>query len=85
MTFVGGAGSPDFAVQYLAADGTDVTLKVTGRGYRIRGVSEGQRVRITMIVRLGASALGHSANLAVLAKTSGGRDMVAAFVTGVAF
>lgn len=83
ITFYGGAGSPDFAVQYLASDGSDVTLKVTGRGYKVRGVSEGARARLTMVLYVKASALGHSGNLAVLAQTSGGRDMVAAYVTGV--
>lgn len=82
VTFLGGAGSPDFVVQYLSAAGTDVTLKVTGKGYQVRGVAEGQRAHLTMIVQLKSSAAGHAANLAVLAKTSGGRDMVAAFVTG---
>ena len=82
VTFLGGAGSPDFVVQYLSAAGTDVTLKVTGKGYQVRGVPEGQWARLTMVVQLKSSAAGHAANLAVLAKTSGGRDMVAAFVTG---
>jgi hypothetical protein len=82
VTFLGGAGSADFMVQYLAADGTDVTLKVTGRGYKVRGVAQGQLVHLTMVVSLQGSALGRSANLAVLAQTSGGRDMVAAYVTG---
>ena len=82
ITFLGGGGSLDFAVQYLASDGSDVTLKVTGRGYKVRGVVEGQQVHLTMIVRLQGSALGRSANLAVLAQSSGGRDMVAAYVTG---
>jgi hypothetical protein len=82
VTFFGGGGSIDFAIQYLSPDGTDVTLKVTGRGYKVRGVLEGQQVHLTMIVRLQGSALGRSANLAVLAQSSGGRDMVAAYVTG---
>jgi hypothetical protein len=82
VTFLGGAGSPDFVVQYLSGTGTDVTLKVTGKGYQVRGVPEGQRAHLTMLVQLKSSAAGHAANLAVLAKTSGGRDMVAAFVTG---
>jgi hypothetical protein len=82
VTFFGGGGSLDFAIQYLTSDGTDVTLKVTGRGYKVRGVAEGQHVHLTMVVYLRGSALGRSANLAVLAQTSGGRDMVAAFVTG---
>lgn len=82
VTFLGGAGSPDFVVQYLAADGSDVTLKVTGRGYKVRGVAQDQLAHLTMVVSLHGSALGRSANLAVLAQTSGGRDMVAAYVTG---
>ena len=83
VTFLGGAGSPDFVIQYLSPGGADITLNVTGRGYRVRGVPAGQLTRITMVATLRASALGRSANLAVLAQTSGGRDMVAAFVTGV--
>ncbi|MEO8476037.1 MAG: hypothetical protein ABI572_03165 [Actinomycetota bacterium] len=82
VTFLGGAGSPDFVIQYLSPGGVDITLTVTGRGYRVRGVSAGQLTRITMVVTLRASALGRNANLAVLAQTSGGRDMVAAYVTG---
>ena len=76
VTFFGGGGSPDFVVQYYATDGTNVTLAVTGRGYIVRKVADGAVVHLRMVVQVRPSAAGHSGNLAVLASTSSGGDMV---------
>jgi hypothetical protein len=75
--FVGGGGSPDFQVRYLAPNGADITLAVTGRGYTVRKVPAGGTATIRMVVTIMPSAAGHSGILAVQA----GSDMVAAFVT----
>jgi hypothetical protein len=75
--FMGGGGSPDFRVQYLAPNGADITLAVTGRGYTVRKVPAGGTATIRMVATIMPSAAGHSGNLAVQA----GSDMVSAFVT----
>ena len=77
VVFKGGGGSPDFQVQYLAPNGSDITLAVTGKGYTVRKVGDGGSAEIEMVVRVMPSAAGHAGNLAVRANT----DMVAAFVT----
>ena len=77
VTFVGGGGSPDFWVQYLAPSGADITQAVAGRGYTVRKVPAGGTTTIRMIVRVMPSAAGHAGNLAVRANA----DMVAAFIT----
>ena len=81
VTFMGGGGSLDFIVRYYAADGTDVTLAVTGRGYTVRKVASGATAHLKMVVQVRRSAAGHSGNLAVLASSSSGGDMVMGFLT----
>ena len=81
VTFVGGGGSQDFVVHYYAADGSDVTMAVTGKGYGLRRVAAGMTVHLTMVVQVQRSAAGRSGNLAVLASGSGNGDMVMGYVT----
>lgn len=81
VTFAGGGGSQDFLVRYYAADGSDVTLAVTGKGYGVRKVAAGSSVHLTMVVQVQRSAAGRSGNLAVLASGSGNGDMVMGYLT----
>ena len=75
VEFVGGAGAPNYAVTYLLADGTDVTLDITGRGYTFRGVADGQTVRLILKVDTSRAA-DQTSIFAVLARTPDRSDMV---------